>query len=96
MELGGDIDTARAALAGVIGADATLEAAATIAIFNGLVRVADGTGIRLDDGVFTVSVDDREQLGINRFAGAANSTDVRARAGKAIPAGSLAVSDLFG
>jgi hypothetical protein len=94
VELGGDIDATRAALADVIGVEATVEAAATIAIFNGLVRVADGTGIRLDDGVFTVSVDDRELLGINRFAGAANSAHVRA--GSTAGSGSIAVSDLFG
>ena len=74
VELGrGDIDQTRAALAAAIGAEATTEAAAIIAIFNGLVRVADGTGIQLDDGVFTASITDRESLDINRFAGAANS-----------------------
>lgn len=96
VELGGDIGAARAALAEAIGDEATLEAAATIAIFNGLVRVADGTGIRLDDGVFTASVDERELLGINRFAGAANSTDVRARSNDAAPTAPTAVSELFG
>jgi hypothetical protein len=96
VELGGDIDAARAALVAEIGAEATFDAAATIAIFNGLVRVADGTGIRLDEGAFTASVDERELLGINRFAGAANSADVRVRTGDAARAGSIAVSDLFG
>ena len=96
VELGGDIDAARAALAHEIGVEATLQAAATIAIFNGLVRVADGTGIRLDDGVFSASVDDSELLGINRFAGAANSADVRVRTSDATPGASTAVSDLFG
>ena len=96
VEMGGDIDAARAALADEIGAEATLEAAATIAIFNGLVRVADGTGIRLDDGVFAASVDERELLGVNRFAGAANSADVRPRTPAAGPTSSIAVSDLFG
>ena len=96
VELGGDIDSARAALADVIGVEATLQAAATIAIFNGLVRVADGTGIQLDDGVFSASVDERELLGINRFAGAANSADVRTRPCDATPGGSTSVGDLFG
>ena len=96
VEIGGDIDAARVALTDAIGAEATLEAAATIAIFNGLVRVADGTGIRLDDGVFAVSVDERELLGVNRFAGAANSTDVRTRPVEAAPSGVIAVRDLFG
>lgn len=94
VELGGDIDTARTALARAIGDEAAMEAAATIAIFNGLVRVADGTGIRLDDGVFAASVDARELLGINRFAGAANSTDVRTTT--AATTGPTSVGDLFG
>lgn len=96
VELGGDIDAARAALEDEVGAEAAMEAAATIAVFNGLVRVADGTGIRLDDGVFTVSVDEREVLGINRFAGAVNSADVRAMSAEAAPHSPIAVSDLFG
>lgn len=76
VELGsGDVDATRTALSAVIGSDAALEAAAIIAIFNGLVRVADGTGIQLDDGVFAVSAEDRDLLDINRFAGAANTPD---------------------
>lgn len=66
----------RDALADAVGAEATLDAAATIAIFNGLLRVADGTGIELDAGVFTASIDERDRLGIDGFAGAANSADV--------------------
>ena len=86
----GDLLQARAALAAAIGAEATTEAAAIIAIFNGLVRVADGTGIQLDDGVFTASITDRESLDINRFAGAANSADLHPAPG--IP---TAVHQLF-
>jgi hypothetical protein len=96
VEHGGNIDATRAALTDVIGAEATTEAAATIAIFNGLVRVADGTGIRLDDGVFAASVDEREQFGINRFAGAMSSADVRPQATTASQHASIEVSDLFG
>jgi hypothetical protein len=96
VELGGDIGAARSALAAAIGDEATLEAAATIAIFNGLVRVADGTGIQLDDGVFAASVDERELLGINRFAGAANSADVSLRTPDGARSTPTAVSDLFG
>ncbi len=87
----GDVDATRAALADVIGAQATLEAAAIIAIFNGLVRVADGTGIRLDDGVFGASMEERKLLGINRFAGAENSADV-----VAVEAKPSTVHELFG
>jgi hypothetical protein len=37
------------------------------------VRVADGTGIRLDQGVLAASPAQRERLGINRFVRTANS-----------------------
>jgi hypothetical protein len=94
VQLGGDIEAARADLVDVIGTEATMEAAATIAIFNGLVRVADGTGIQLDDGLFSASVDERELLGINRFAGAANSTDIQPTRAPTGPA--REVTDLFG
>jgi hypothetical protein len=95
VELGGDIDGARRRLAGEIGDEATLEAAAIIAIFNGLVRVADGTGIQLDEGLFAASVDDRELLGLHRFAGALNSDDLTTT--RAVPrTGRMAVGDLFG
>jgi polygalacturonase len=86
-----DVGEARAALERAIGPDATRDAAATIAIFNGLVRVADGTGIQLDEGVFSASVDDRALLGLDRFAGAANSAGVTASAGDR-----RKVSTLFG
>ncbi len=87
-----DADDARAHLIRVIGEEAALEAAAIIAAFNGLVRVADGTGIELDDGVFAASAHEREALGINRFAGAANSAGVTLVPG----AGRQGVASLFG
>jgi hypothetical protein len=65
---------ARAQLRDAVGAEGLHEAAATVAVFNGLVRVADGTGIQLDAGVSALSADDRERLGIDGFAGAANGT----------------------
>lgn len=64
---------ARADLEQVVGAGGVLEAAATVAIFNGLVRVADGTGIQLDPAMLTSTTQDRSDLGIDGFAGAANS-----------------------
>ena len=92
VELGqSDIDATRGALASVIGDDATTEAAAIIAIFNGLVRVADGTGIQLDEGVLSASVIERESLNINRFAGAANSAELQPAATSA-----SSVHELFG
>ena len=49
------------------------EAAATIAIFNGLVRSADAIGIPLDDVVMGSTADHRSALGINDYAGASQS-----------------------
>lgn len=64
----------------MLGDDGVLEAAATVAIFAGLVRVADGTGIQLDAGALSDSADFRERLGVNEFGGAQNSaTDAAAR-----------------
>jgi hypothetical protein len=85
-----DLSGAREALRAQAGDDAVLEAAATIAIFAGLVRVADGTGIQLDAGVLADSSDFRDRLGLNAYGGAENSTvDV---APKRIDS----VGDLFG
>lgn len=68
-----DLPAARAALEAAVGSEGLLEAAATIAIFNGLVRVADGTGIQLDPAMLTSTEQTRQVLGIDNFAGAANS-----------------------
>lgn len=70
---GGDLAAARDALAAVVGAEGLVEAAATVAIFNGLVRAADGTGIELDARVFEASADFRTRLGVDNYGGAANS-----------------------
>ena len=64
---------ARETLRAVVGDEGLLEAAATVAAFNGLVRVADGTGIQLDPSMLTGTAEDRARLGIENFAGAANS-----------------------
>lgn len=70
---GGDLDAARTALELIVGSEGLIEASATIAIFNGLVRAADGTGIELDARVFEASADFRARLGVDRYGGAANS-----------------------
>ncbi len=80
---------ARHALEAVVGGDGLAEAVATIAVFNGLVRVADGTGIQLDAGVLADSADFRADHGVDDFAGAANT--------KTVPVGvdRSSVRDLF-
>ncbi len=85
-----DLPASRLALMKAVGPEGVVEAAATIAIFNGLVRVADGTGIQLDDGVLADSADFRDRLGVNKFSGAENSTSVVA------PTRIGGVADLFG
>ena len=87
-----DLLAARSALEAAVGPDGLLEAAATIAIFNGLVRVADGTGIQLDGGVFAVSAADRARLGIDHYAGSANSDS----AASPDPSTVRSIGDLFG
>ena len=87
-----DQNAARVDLVAAVGSEGLREAAATVAVFNGLVRVADGTGIQLDGGVFAVSAADRARLGIDGFAGSANG-------GASTPAdtsGTLSISELFG
>lgn len=63
----------RESLEVLVGSEGVLEAAATVAIFNGLVRVADGTGIQLDPSMLTSTGESRASLGLDDFAGAANS-----------------------
>ena len=58
-----DLPEAREALMGALGPAAFVEAAATVGIFNGLVRTADATGIPLDDGTLRASKGVRGELG---------------------------------
>jgi len=73
-----DLPAAREALRSELGEPGFIEACAIAGIFNGLVRVADLSGIPLDDTSLHGSEDFREQLGLNTFSGAANSDLERA------------------
>lgn len=88
-----DLVAARRALIDAVGGSAFVEAAATVAIFNGLVRVADSTGIPLDRGTQSNSSSFRESLGLNEFGGARNTKP--AAEGPAAEAGA-GVLELFG
>ncbi len=77
-----DLPSLREQLVTAMGGERFIEVAATVGIFNGLVRVADATGIPLDDGTLKASIDFREQLGLNQFAGATNTDLARAGAGQ--------------
>ena len=68
-----DLDTARARALETLGAAKFVEAAATIGIFNGLVRVADSTGIPSDAMMLERTADVRGDLGFNRWSGARSS-----------------------
>ncbi len=56
-----------------LGGEARVDAAAVIAIFNANDRIADATGIPLDDIMAVATEDMRAELGINSFASAENS-----------------------
>ena len=63
-----------------IGDLAFFDAAAVAAAFHGYVRVAEGTGIPVEELVIATSNELRDELGVNAFAGSANSTlDVQSR-----------------
>lgn len=68
-----EVDSCRKELLATIGPEATGHAVATITAFSGLVRVADGTGIPIDDGLAAVSTDIRASLALDEYGGAANS-----------------------
>jgi len=67
------LEDAREKLLRAVGPAGFVEAAATVGIFNGLVRTADATGIPLDDGTRKASADFRKELGFEEFGGARNS-----------------------
>jgi hypothetical protein len=74
--MGGDqakMERQRAALRAVLSPEAYVDAVATIAAFNVVDRIADATGIPLDDMMQSMAGDIPEQLGLGRFASAANS-----------------------
>ena len=70
------ITEARQAVHQVLGEPAMVDAAGVIANFQRMVRIADGTGIPLDDPVMMLTADIREDLGINAYGGAENSEEV--------------------
>jgi len=74
------LDRRRDELRAAVGDEVFIEAAAVAAVFHGYVRVADGTGIPVDELVMATSADLREELGINEYEGRANTmSDVTER-----------------
>lgn len=56
-----------------LGPEALVDAAAVASNFERMVRIADSTGIPLDDVVYEKTVDVREELYLGRFGSAANT-----------------------
>ena len=56
-----------------IGEAGLVDAAVTVAVFNGLVRSADGIGIPLDDSMLAATAEARAVLGLDGLVGAANN-----------------------
>ena len=74
--VGGDpaeVERGRKALIERLGEDRFVEAAAVVANFQRMVRIADATGIPLDGMVMAMSDDFRGELGIDDFEGAART-----------------------
>jgi glutathione S-transferase len=63
-------DAARAALADRLGTEWLVDAAAVIANFEMMTRLADGTGARLPPARITAAADLREQHGLDAFSSA--------------------------
>lgn len=67
----------RAALRGALSPEAFVDVAAVIGSFNVVDRIADATGIPLDDLIRAASEQVRAELDLARFASAANTPSVR-------------------
>jgi hypothetical protein len=71
-----DIASARNNLAGKLGVAAMIDAAAVIGNFERMTRIADGTGIPLDDMMAALTVDIRAELDLNSFSSASYTPQV--------------------
>ena len=69
------LDTERRALRKVLSPEAFVDTCATIGAFNVVDRIADATGIPLDDLIRARSADLRKDLGLARFASSANTPE---------------------
>jgi hypothetical protein len=64
---------ARTALGERLSPAAFVDACAVVGAFNVVDRIADSTGIPLDDGLAKMSAEVRSDLGLARFASSANT-----------------------
>ena len=70
------IDSTRRELRERLDDAAFVDVCAVIGAFNVVTRIADATGIPLDDMMVAASADTRETLGLNSFDGADNTPSV--------------------
>ena len=61
-------DTARAAVLEAVGAAAFVDVCATVASFNAVVKIADGSGIPLEDAKAERTRDLRQDLGLDALS----------------------------
>ncbi len=67
----GELAAARTDIAAALGGAALTDTAAVAALFNAIDRVADATGIPLEDVKAAATIDFRAAIGIDDFAAAA-------------------------
>lgn len=68
-----ELDQARMAAIAAVGGDGFVDAAGVVGTFERMTRLADCTGVPLDDLVLDGSEALREELGVNGFTGAEHS-----------------------
>jgi hypothetical protein len=69
-----ELDAARAQLLAEMGSECLVDAAGVVSNFERMVRIADGSGIPLDEIVDHVTGEMRVEMGLDRFGSAANTT----------------------
>ena len=60
-----ELDRARGALIAAVGEAGLVDAAGVVASFNAVVRIADGTGIPVEDFKLEKTVEERAELGVD-------------------------------
>ncbi len=70
----GGLASVRGRIADEMGPGCLIDAAATVAIFDAVVKIADATGIPLEDAKAEISEDIRGSLGIDQFPSAGSKT----------------------
>jgi hypothetical protein len=69
------LKSARARLRSALGDEALVDAAAVVANFQRMVRIADATGIPVDPPLGMVAADVQRELALDRFASSANTPE---------------------